>query len=815
MSGAIFDRTWMWHPDFYDDRTDTAGLLVHFKRTIHIATPLPASLPIQVSADTRYKLFINQQLIAFGPVKGDQNLWFYDEVDIAPYLKPGDNHIAVTVLRFFYATQYAPTFPRLSSGGLRVVAPDAWAEDLQSSADWKAAIDPRTVFRVDEPEDRFLHVYEKVSLRIGELEWKPAKVLEFRVSTGNSTPWHLSPRLIPKLRVERTAFSAIHNCHSIISPELWERTLLSRDNLDGNLPLCLPAGTTHSLDLKAPFHTTAFVQAIFERPPEDATGSTLTLTYAESYEDEPVEAPDIRRKGHRCDHTKELHGPKDIYELGTMNINDTFLYNPRPESTLIVQPFHWRTFRFIRLEITVGSHPLVLNELRIDKVNYPLDVFASIDADDVETQKMWDISVRTLENCMHDCYEDCPFYEQLQYAMDVRSSALFTYYLSGDDRMARQAIIQLRNSFQARIGLTLSRSPTHRPQIIPHFSLFWVLIVFDHFRFFGDILFTKQSVPIIEAILSFFENKIEPTLGLVKLEDGPGIWNFTDWVPEWKPHGVNAAAKETGISTYTNNLYAYTLTCVSSMMTTLGLPHRAKSYHTQAESLAHGIRKHCFNGTFFTDTLTSASNNPQLSQHAQVWSVLSGAATGDLAQTILRKSLSANTQQPFIKVSTAMSFYTARALSKVGGSVYDEHFHRFWNPWRAQMDMGLTTWQEDDVSRRSDCHAWGSVPIYELTAEVMGLSPAVPGWGVVRFAPRVALYRRFRGTVPIPTRVASGAVEVGLSFAWADARDDTHQPLMSVLVELPQLDIARMDKASRLTFTIDPNGSHHFSVRDG
>ncbi|KAL2794605.1 bacterial alpha-L-rhamnosidase [Aspergillus keveii] len=548
---------------------------------------------------------------------------------------------------------------------------------------------------------------------------------------------------------------------------------------------------------------------------EDATGNTLTLTYAESYEDEPVEVPDIRRKGQRCDYSKSLSGPKDIYEVNSRGIDNDLLYTLNPESAVIIRAFHWRTFRFIRVNITVGSHPLVLNEVTINKVNYPLQRLADIDAPDTETKTLWDTSVRTLENCMHDCYEDCPFYEQLQYAMDVRSSALFTYYVSGDDRMARQAIIQLRNSFQARVGLTLSRSPTHRPQIIPHFSLFWILTVYDHLQFFGDTAFTKESLPIIEAVLSFFDNKIDPAFGLVKLEDGPGLWNFVDWAQEWKPHGLNPAVVSTGISTYTNNVYAHTLTNVSAIMCTLGLPHRAEEYQARADSIVQAIRKHCFTGTVFTDTLASASSTAPPSQHAQVWSVLSGAATGDLAREILQRSLFPSSADRFIQPSTAMSFYTARALSLAGGDIYNAHFHDFWEPWRAQIKLGLTTWQEDDVSCRSDCHAWGSAPIYEFAGEVAGLSPAEPGWAVIGFAPRVRLYRQFKARVPVPTALGmavacvawdvevSGDVQVELGFEWADGDADERPPKVSVSVRLPGHEDARVDGVSKAAFVVN------------
>jgi hypothetical protein len=554
--------------------------------------------------------------------------------------------------------------------------------------------------------------------------------------------------MIPQMSRKKDAFSAIHNLSSSIEATAWEASLLSSSTGQKVEPLRLAAGSKHQLDLEMSCHVTAFIQFLFSR--SESNDSVLTITYSESYEAQPTLVPYLRRKGDRRDFGQELYGPSDIYHFQGTGSHTPDMSEGRENDAEVYAPYHFRTFRFVRLAFQVGSTDLIFRGIDVEKVTYPLDVTAKISSSQLDTQ-LWDTSVRTLHNCMHDCYEDCPFYEQLQYAMDTRSSSLFTYRLTGDDRLSRQAIIQLHNSFQPRLGLTSSRAPAHKSQVIPNFSLFWICMIADHFEYFGDAAFVSTFAPVMDAVLNYFQSRIQPN-GLIQSDFVPGVWNFVDWAKEWRPYGIPAAAERTGFSTYTNQLYAYTLRHAAVVASASGRVAVAQEYLQRADRTLVALLEHCFDGEMFADTLVSDANPyTDYSQMCQAWAVLSGAVRGIDAQMLLRKALepASSSQRPIVRASTAMSFYTLRALSQAGGNVYDDYFHDFWAPWKAQLALNVTTWEEDDVSQRSDCHAWGCSPLYEFTAEIAGVRPSQPGWAAIDFRPRLSLYPNFEASCPL------------------------------------------------------------------
>ena len=68
----------------------------HFRKKIDLDA-VPEELIIHVSADNRYNLFVNGSRVCYGPAKGDLQTYKYDVIDIAPFLKQGENQLAALV----------------------------------------------------------------------------------------------------------------------------------------------------------------------------------------------------------------------------------------------------------------------------------------------------------------------------------------------------------------------------------------------------------------------------------------------------------------------------------------------------------------------------------------------------------------------------------------------------------------------------------------------------------------------------------------------------------------------------------------------
>ena len=109
----------------------------HARRTIGLATK-PSRYVVHVSADNRYRLYVNGVEVSSGPQRSDVTHWRYETIDLAPQLHAGSNVIAALVWNWGAARPVAQHSHRT---GFLLQGDGPSEAALNTGAEWKVLVD--------------------------------------------------------------------------------------------------------------------------------------------------------------------------------------------------------------------------------------------------------------------------------------------------------------------------------------------------------------------------------------------------------------------------------------------------------------------------------------------------------------------------------------------------------------------------------------------------------------------------------------------------------------------------------------------------
>lgn len=682
-------------------------------------------------AASRYCLYVNGIMAFNGPQKGDKFTSYVDRVDISDLLNDGENVISVKVTSYppveAYVYRQGKTnvgpygITGTASGPCLMVVSEGEGPDLSTGyADWRVWNDASVTY--DEGAAGFImggneHVdVSKQSPHTMDAcmdGFEPAMIRWIqRTGVATSlTPFTLYERTLPPMRLD---------------PEESFSRVMSRTE-DGctpvTLPAELPAHGRYAVDLDAGELRTAYLLLHMS----GGRGAHIELRYAEAYSN----------VCHEGAYPHPVKGRRDDCEnFSFIGLTDTLLPDGRDWT---YQTFWFRTFRFVRLVIETADEPLTLSAPTFRVTRYPLDVRAKIEPQQEWIRALWDMCVRTLELCMHETHEDCPFYEQLQYILDTRLQMLFTYALSADVRMAERVIHDFHSSLLPD-GLLQSRYPSVETQVIPCFALHWIGMLNDHYLQTGDDRLIRRYRTTLESILDWFGRK-RTERGLA---ENLGYWEFFDWPEEWGPgYGEPNSVLKEGVSASENLVYAYFLGIAANLLEQIGYTQQAEFYRSDRADVLAAVQKYCWDESL--SLYREGPTTPEYTQHAQFYAVLNDLVTGADAVALMHRVLDDAT---LVQATFPLQFALFRALEKVG--LYEET-ERLWPLWQTLLNDDLTTIPEvPGPQTRSDCHAWGALLLYEYPCRILGVYPDQPGFARIGIRPMALFLGQAAGTVPTP-----------------------------------------------------------------
>lgn len=731
-----------------------------FRRTFSLDDPEGLQLPVRLSADSRYLFWCNGVLVGRGPAKGDVNHHFFDTFDLTSHLRRGENVLAALVqdmsrVAHRPALLGAPCSIMTYTGGFvlegAVLGADGGRRcELATDASWKVAVDRAHRFQNDGTTFEGYHGY--FEHRVSALEpvgwkepgfddasWSPAHVLFKAELLENrrdpTSPYGLLPRMIPMLEEGAPApFPDAYLRGGQPVPADW-KALLERQE-----PLTLPAGSTVDVVLDMGTLTTAFPRLHVA----GGQGSAVRLTYAEALRlrwDTPGakllgrQQPLANLASHFADETRGWTFDRRGEVTGW---SDTWEPSGRDE---VFEPLHWRAFRYVGLRITVGSQPLVLREISQRFTAYPYRVTATFTSSDPALDRIWQVGLHTMRMCSHETFEDCPHYEQMQYAGDTMITSKLALYTTGDARLSRQALYHFDWS-RLSDGLTQSRYPSRLVQIIPAWSIHWITTLKDYFACTADLATVKDLLPGVRTVLDWYRRHSDAQ----GLPSRLPFWNVTDWCPWWS-RGVVPGADHGPTAIFTCQ-FIVALDETAWLLRHAGRAEEAAALVAEAAALrpkAHAAFWSEAEGLYF-----DRPGGPEVSQYGNAWAVVAGLP-GERERAILVRRFPGDEK---LAPGSFFWWHTGfTALLRCGR--YDD-MPKFLGPWHESVSYGLSTFVEENSYWRSLCHAWSAHPVLEFQQRILGVTPAEPGFARIAVEPHLCGLEHAAGSICTP----HGMIEV-------------------------------------------------------
>jgi len=707
---------WITHPDI-----NIKDYNVAFFRRNFILSEKPDSFIIHISADNRYHLYVNGKYVCMGPALSDLMHWKYETVDISPFLMKGKNEIAAMVINWGIDRAKAQN----SYGTALFVCGHTLKESKVNTTDstWKTFVNtafrPNPVnwmnnqdvtggFYAGGPCDSIygrLYPWGWEQINFDDSFWKKSKWIgSVSVDQGeNIANWMFTPRSVALLDQSIERLSNIVRSTGLI---------ITKNPFNGKDSLMIPAGSKVSILIDQSYESIGYPQLFLSK----GKNSKIRMVYAETlYKNKNT-------KGNRNDIAgKDIIGIKDvIIPDGSMHRH----YSPT-----------WlRAFRFIQLDIETKDEPLIINDLYNLFTSYPTQMNASFQSDNPLFSQLIDAGYRTIHICSQENFMSDAYYEQMQYIGDTRIQALSELYLTGDDALMRNALVQFDNS-RLPEGLTLACYPNDIKIVIPTYSLIWIDMIYDYMMTRGDKEFINRFTLGIQNVLSWYHNYIKENGMLGKLP----WWNFVDWYKDI-PSGVPTGATN-GYSAVIALHYAYALQHAAKIFQYLGMNEDAQNFQKQADLICISVYNNCYDPVSGLIAETPGKN--KFSQHTNIMAVLTNTYAQLEYKQIMEKVIKDKTLS---QTSLYYSFYLFEAMKKAGiGNKFSEQL----GSWQMMMSKGLSTFAEVADNPRSDCHPWSTSPCYEIFNIICGVSPVEPGFKEVRIEPEFGTLNFVNATIPV------------------------------------------------------------------
>ncbi|MEK7415884.1 MAG: alpha-L-rhamnosidase C-terminal domain-containing protein [Planctomycetota bacterium] len=699
---------------------------------LRFSSPTAENLRLIVTADERYRLYLDGQLVRSGPEIGTRWRWQADSIELD--LAAGEHQLLAIVWSTGHERGDFSTDGISHSFALGVDGP-ANPRLATGTAAWEWHHLPGYTF-IKSPLSRWCvpDVHRDAtktdwSVEVGAGDgWRPVRVVspvQHVADVGAAPARYVEVGALPPPLHRR--WNSLRVRHAELLPLGSDRTKVPLTANDPSSAArwteAITTGSTLTVPPRTMLRVVMDCDDYVTAWPEftaGGAGATVVVEWMEALSLNPVTEPTMV-KGNR----NEITGR---YAFG---LADHIRCDATPRWW---RPLFWRAGRFIIITISTDAAPATFSGLTLYEDRYPLEQEATIDVAHPGLTRAFPICLRTLQTNAHDLFSDTPYYERLQYMGDTRIDCLINYVLCRDRRLPVK-VLRMVDSQRMPDGLTVSRCPTRVIQVIPPFSLWYIGMAHDHLWWNGNHQVIRNLMPGIRGVIEAFliNRRDDGTIGFME------GWNFTDWVsnfPEGEVPGTSTGSSHSSLQ------LLMALAWVEDLETAFGEVEMAARCRRLRTEVTRGIETVFWNearGAWADDRAHTS-----FSQHAQALAAL----CPDLSATKRERGLTClRNDRTLAPASVYFSHYLMEAWAATGDGQSIADAFGF---WAALPDQGFKTLPEHPEPSRSDCHAWGAHPLYHTVASIAGIRPSAPGFKRVRVAPCLGAIPSVHVRIPHP-----------------------------------------------------------------
>ncbi len=727
-----WNAEWIWVKDAPNPSKNTYAL---FRK--EFITNKNQQCRLNITADSRYKVFIDGKPVGWGPPQSQPYYHYYDQYEVD--LTEGEHCLAVIV--YTVGTYYGGLFMELTGEDDKCI--------IASGKDWQSIIakawqQDTFCFKMNSLTP-YQEIFDSTMFpdnwdKAGGIDdhWPESVILRghYSFEFNDDSYW---PLLVPR--------DIDYLTESVVYPESIEKVeealwLEPRTRNDLSIALSAPGRPL----------TTAMVSG--EENLTSDTGKTIvrcSVDHLNGFSDGVYEPVILLDFGRIINAFPEIiiDAPAGTrVQIGySERLIDGYFNNAIEGSfaDMVIlkggeqpwRPALWRSFRYLIVRISRCYEQAEIHNIRAIKLDYPYQDRGGFISDNTSLNEVFDISKETLKLCSIDCLTDTPWREAAQWLGDVAAVTTPAIHACfGETKLTSKFFKQSGNNQMANGFLSnmSNKQAGDWYRNIPDYSLWWIMSLWQQYLYTGNeewiVYFYPECLRIVKAHLPYLNDD-----GLI--ENIP-YFTLIDWAP----------VDKRGLSSAYNAVFCGALRDIVKMCEFMG-DHRSCRIYRQILSQIRSV----YQKTFFApekqlvvDSIIAGSPTDRYSEHANFSAILWNLCDDQTAQAIIDNFYVNGNDLKYVEAQPFYMTVILKALKKAGRC--DLAIKLITERWGERMvKRGLKScseeWGENGSWRsgsysgfmRTRSHAWSACPAEFLISGLIGLEIVKPGGTEISLSP--------------------------------------------------------------------------------